>query len=141
VFGYVEQDEEILYTAAPMTSIVPKSRRPDITFTQSGCIELSARVVRALGIEAGDVIDIGREGREHYLYVAIRAADKVGRHRCEVRRVMRGERTSRVYSVAHCRYFLADGQEKVSLPVGEVTEVGGYKAMPIIVGWGMQVPP
>lgn len=64
-----------------MKSLLPSSRRHDISIHHSGRIDISARVARILSLRPGDVIDItaGTNG-ELYLYVRQRAAAIIGRH-------------------------------------------------------------
>lgn len=69
-----------------MTSLLSKStRKADVTFFQSGRIDITARVVKLLDLQPGDVIDIAVSGSEYLLYVRTKAANVVGRHAGEVR--------------------------------------------------------
>lgn len=62
-----------------MTSIIGSTtRRPDLTVSRSGHIDISARIVKELGLHSGDVVDIDVTGSEFYFYVRIRNA--VGSH-------------------------------------------------------------
>lgn len=63
-----------------MKSILPNSRKHDISFHSSGKIDISAHIARSLSLAPGDVIDIVCESGELYLYVKLRAANYAGRH-------------------------------------------------------------
>lgn len=69
---------------AGMTSVLGNTRRADITFHASGQIDITARVSKALALQAGDVIDIVTGNGECYLRVKHRAARLVGRHEAQV---------------------------------------------------------
>ncbi|MDO4929621.1 MAG: hypothetical protein Q4E59_00650 [Bacteroidales bacterium] len=49
------------------------TRKPDIIFSASGRIDISARVARFLGLQRGDVLDVAVDSGEYYLYVSHRA--------------------------------------------------------------------
>ena len=69
-----------------MTSLLNKStRRADVTFFQSGRIDITARVVKLLDLQPGDVIDIAVSGGEYLLYVRTKAAQVIGNHSGQVR--------------------------------------------------------
>lgn len=63
-----------------MNSILPNSRRHDLSFHASGKIDISAHIARSLSLAPGDVIDIAQESGEWYLYVKLRAGSCTGRH-------------------------------------------------------------
>lgn len=69
---------------AVVTSVLGNTRRADITFHASGQIDITARVSKALTLQAGDVIDIVTGNGECYLRVKHRAARLVGRHEAQV---------------------------------------------------------
>ena len=58
-----------------MKSLLGTLRRPDLIFRANGLFDITARVVRALHISPGDVVDVLSDGREYYLYVARHAAN------------------------------------------------------------------
>lgn len=62
-----------------MKSILPNSRKHDISFHPSGKIDISAHIARSLSLTPGDVIDIVCESGELYLYVKLRAGNYAGR--------------------------------------------------------------
>ncbi|MCQ2166391.1 MAG: hypothetical protein MJY49_03030 [Bacteroidales bacterium] len=59
------------------------TRRPDITFYRSGRIDITARIANIIGLRDGDVIDIGREDGEYYLYRLHKAGQTIGRHEAQ----------------------------------------------------------
>lgn len=66
-----------------MTSILGNTRKPDVSFYQNGRIDLTARIVKALGIEKGDVIDVAMDCGEYLLYVAHKGKDVAGAHEAQ----------------------------------------------------------
>lgn len=63
-----------------MNSMLPNSRKHDISFNANGKIDISARIARRLSLSPGDVIGIARSDGELYLYVRHRAGSYSGRH-------------------------------------------------------------
>lgn len=63
-----------------MQSLLGNSRKPDITFYRFGRIDITSRLSKRLGIEAGDVIDILYDGMEFYVYVKEKGRALVGKH-------------------------------------------------------------
>lgn len=66
-----------------MTSLLGNTRKPDVSFYRNGRIDISARVVKALGIERGDVIDVVTDGDEYLLYVVHKGKDVSGAHEAQ----------------------------------------------------------
>lgn len=83
-----------------MKSLLPNSRRHDISFHASGKIDISAHIAGKLSLAPGDVIDIAREAGECYLYVRLRAGQYAGRHKGRVWATARGKGTFRTWSRA-----------------------------------------
>ena len=115
------------------TSILGGSRRPDIIFRRNGTIDITSPVVRELGIQPGDVIDILARGTEHYLYVKLKASSAVGQHIARCRKS--GKRT--MHMRVSCRkitdYILGiTGSEEAHLTTGPAVEIDGENAVPII---------
>lgn len=81
-----------------MKSILPNSRKHDISFHASGKIDISAHVARSLALAPGDVIDIAQESGERYLYVRLRAGEYAGRHEGTVWATANGKGTFRTWS-------------------------------------------
>ena len=50
-------------------SLLEKSRKADISFHRNGKIDITARVARLLSLRRGDVIDVGVDNTECFLYV------------------------------------------------------------------------
>lgn len=90
-----------------MKSILPSSRRHDISFHPSGKIEISARVARKLSLVSGDVVGIAEERGELFLYVRLRAGTYTGRHKGCVSTANHGRGTFRTYSKAISRSVLS----------------------------------
>ena len=66
-----------------MTSILERTRKPDITFHASGRIDISAHVAKALHLTRGDVVDILTDHYDFFLYVRPHAPVN-GRHEAMV---------------------------------------------------------
>lgn len=66
---------------------LPHTRRPDITFHETGRIDITANLSRTLSLEENDVIDVVYDdvAREFYIYVRHRASSIVGRHEAQCR--------------------------------------------------------
>lgn len=85
-----------------------KTRRPDITFYGGGRIDITSDIVRALGIQPGDVIDIARGKSDYYLYVRHRRADGLlGRHEAQCYPSKSGSLNFRAYSKRICSAVLS----------------------------------
>lgn len=105
-----------------MQSILGDTRKADIIFHSSGCIDISARVAKDLDLSRRDVIDIMDCGSEFYLYVKLRAP--LGRHEAMVFRSNKKGRHFRVWSQRLCRAILREcsvQEDKVELCAGEPT--------------------
>ena len=89
-------------TYSAITPLVPTTRRPDIYFRHSGCIDITAGLTRTLGLSDGDVINVlPTNTREFILFVSHRAADSVtpaARYRNSVRPTKRGSHNFRCQS-------------------------------------------
>ncbi|MBR2747157.1 MAG: hypothetical protein IKD95_02210 [Bacteroidales bacterium] len=114
-----------------------RSRRPDIRFCSNGRIDISSRVVRALGIQEGDVLDILHDSDEYYLYVRLKAEETVGRHeaRCvKTNPSIKRPHYFRAYSRTLCGAVLqaAGVTDRASLFAGDTVEVRQKKAIIII---------
>ena len=112
------------------TKIIPVTRCGDITFHPDGRIDLTAHVTKALSLCPGDVINIARVGErysEHYLYVARRTCETIGRHSCTCHLVKGKGRYMRVFSKRLTGYVLSltHSVTAIRLHVGATTEVSG----------------
>lgn len=122
-----------------MKSLLGTLRRPDVIFRADGHFDLTARVVRALGISPGDVVDILVDGCEYYLYVARHAADNpCGRFKAQVfpSKPKGGGLHFRGSSSRLCRAVLSASNAvgRAALPCGDVTvDSQGRRLLPVIV--------
>lgn len=101
-----------------MKSILGNTRRPDITFYESGRIDITAHAARLLQLQRGEVLDIMSDGEEYYLYVRHRAT--VGRHEAMAYPSNKRGNNYRVWSHKLCSVMLQVCQTKqyVRLCVG-----------------------
>lgn len=83
-----------------MKSLLPNSRKHDISFHPNGKIDISAHIARKLSLVPGDVIDIAQSNGECYLYVKLRAGNYSGRHVGRVWATAHGKGTFRTWSKA-----------------------------------------
>lgn len=118
-----------------MESLIGNTRRPDVTFYKNGRIDITSYASRTLGVQDGDVIDIGHSQGEYYLYVRLRKDNCLGRHEGMCASSKRGSRNLRLYSKRICDVIFAvsKAQEKVQLAIGspiEIEDVG--IAVPLI---------
>lgn len=119
-----------------MKSLIGPVRRPDVIFRNDGHFDLTARVVRALDIHPGDVIDVLYDGCEYYLYVLARAADICGRYETACFPSRRGAHHFRGSSKRLCRAILdaCGAPTRAALPCGDpVFDDGGRRLLPIII--------
>lgn len=108
-----------------METLIGNTRRPDITFYANGRIDITAFVSKTLNIEDGDVVDIGHQDREYYLFVRHRKEDTLGRHEGKCFASKKGGRNLRIYSRRICDAIFAEchAQQKVQLAIGEPVEI------------------
>ncbi len=122
-----------------MRSLLGTVRRSDIIFRANGRFDLTARVVRALNISPGDVVDVLIDGCEYYLYVACHAENaSCGRFEAQVfpSKPKANGMHFRGSSSRLCKFMLTacNAIEKAMLPCGEViTDSQGRLLLPIIV--------
>lgn len=122
-----------------MKSILGITRRADVIFRADGHFDLTARVVRALNISPGDVVDVLSDGCEYYLYVSRRALNStIGRFEAQVYPTNRkkGGLHFRGTSSRLCRAIIAASaaRSRAELPCGEIVlDSSGRPLMPIIV--------
>ena len=101
-----------------MISLLPNSRRPDVSFYQNGRIDITSRIAKMLHLKAGDVIDVAAEGGEYYLYVRLLSSECAGRHEAMVYQTKKGN-NFRAHSVRLCRsMFRIVGANPARLPAG-----------------------
>ena len=120
-----------------MTSLLPNSRRPDITVNVTGRIDITCRIARKLDLHPGDVIDVSQSGQEYYLYVRHTADNIVGRHEGQCYPTSRGGHGSyRTWSVRLARAIrAASGHADMILrfPCGEAVVIDNKIYIPIII--------
>lgn len=117
-----------------MKSILPNSRKHDISFHASGKIDISAHIARKLSLAPGDVIDIAENGDELYLYVKLRAGTYVGRHSGTVWSMANGKGTFRTCSTSITKTMLAKAAatSRLRCPCGTEIESNNTKYITII---------
>ncbi len=117
-----------------MKSILPNSRKHDISFHASGKIDISAHIARKLSLAPGDVIDIAQEGGEWYLYVKLRSGSYVGRHDGRVFSTAKGRGTFRTWSksIASMVLSAAGTTGRLRCPCGCEVERNNTKYITII---------
>lgn len=119
-----------------MTSLLPQSRRPDVTFRKDGRIDITARIAKMLHLQHGDVIDIALQNDEYLLYVRMRSDDLVGRHEAQCKQTNVRGRNYRCYSKHLADAIIeasAKEEELVKLPAGSPIIFGpNGTAIPLI---------
>ncbi len=117
-----------------MKSILPNSRKHDISFHASGKIDISAHIARKLSLAPGDIIDIAHENGERYLYVKLRSGNYAGRHNGQVWATANGKGTFRTCSKALATAMLAAAavSGRLRCPCGAVIERNNTKYITII---------
>lgn len=117
-----------------MKSILPNSRKHDISFHASGKIDISAHIAKKLSLAPGDVIDIAQGCGEMYLYVKLRSGNYAGRHDGRVWATANGKGTFRTCSKALATAMLvaAGVNDRLSCPCGMEIERDNTKYITII---------
>lgn len=117
-----------------MKSILPSSRKHDISFHASGKIDISAHIARKLSLAPGDVIDIAQEHGEWYLYVKLRSGNYTGRHDGRVWAMAHGKGTFRTWSKTLAMAVLneAGAVGRLRCPCGMEIERDNIKYITII---------
>lgn len=115
------------------------ARRSDVIFRANGHFDLTARVIRALNISPGDVVDVLSDGCEYYLYVMCHSEyASCGRFEAQVYPSNRkgGGLHFRGSSSRLCKAMLSasNAVDKAALPCGDVVvDENGRQLLPIIV--------
>jgi len=115
-----------------MISLLPNTRRPDVTFHPNGRIDITARIAKMLHMQRGDVIDVALSGGEYMLYVRMRHSQCTGRHEAAVMPTNKGKRENnnfRAYSTRLCKavykeVFGNDYNGIAKFPAGHPTVFG-----------------
>lgn len=117
-----------------METLLPHTRRPDITFYRNGKIYISAHVARNLAIRPGSTIDIIVTQGEYLLYSTCRQPSP-RRFVARCYQTRRGENTYRACSVTLCRALmqrLGIADPKIAFAVGDPMTYNGITCLPII---------
>ncbi len=118
-------------------SILGHTRRPDITFSRQGKVELSARLSRLLNLMPHDVVDILQDDRTGDCYVYCKHRSNGTRHDAQVFPTNRYGNHFRLHSKKLCRAVFArfpyHKGNKLSMPVAEALQnIDGHEAVLII---------
>lgn len=120
-----------------MKSLLGIIRRSDVIFRANGRFDLTARVVHALNILPGDVVDVLSDGEEYYLYVARHNVNTtLGSFEAQVFPSSKRGKHFRGSSRRLCKAMLelSGADKKAALPCGELTkDIDGRLLLPIIV--------
>lgn len=117
-------------------TVLGNTRRPDVSFYNTGRIDITARAARLLDLHDGDVIDIAFFDGECYLYVKHLGTDVTGRHEAAVHPTKLGSRNYRCNSVRLSAFILDqhNGARSVRLPLGDAVQLPSLgTAIPIII--------
>ena len=115
-----------------------RSRRADITFYRNGRIDITSRIAKALDIRDGDVIDIGYESGEYYLYCSSKAP-LIGRHEAQCRSTHKGRLHPSNNLRAHSKRITdamlkaADATDCARIWAGEFCDLGRLGKAVIII--------
>ena len=115
------------------------TRRSDVTFYRSGRIDITARIAKLIGLRAGDVIDIGYEKGEYYLYRLYKAEDAIGRHEAQCISTHKGRlhpsRNLRAFSkhLTNCILSIAKADDIARVWCGNAVELDGHGTAVIII--------
>lgn len=110
-----------------MTSLLPNTRRPDVSFHCNGRIDITARIAKMLHLQRGDVIDVALTNGEYMLYVRLRQSQCTGRHEAAAMPTNKGKRENnnfRAYSSRLCKTMLnsvrsgSDNEKVLRFPAG-----------------------
>lgn len=121
--------------------LVKPARKVDIYFRKRGRIDITSRVVRALSLKDGDVINVLSVGSEYYLYIERRAADMkngMARYRHAVHHTKRNDNMLRCQSIELTNAVNAITEADESwLFVGTLRDISKYgvngSGLPLIV--------
>lgn len=116
-----------------METILPTTRRPDITFHADGRIYIATRVARILRLSPQSCINIAIDHGE-YLLFACHFNRMVGSHAARCHIVNKRGFYYRVNSVRLCRAILraSGASERAALSCGEPVTIDGKIHIPII---------
>ena len=115
------------------------TRRSDITFYRSGRIDITSRIAKLIGLREGDVIDIGYENGEYYLYRLHKAGEAIGRHEAQCISTHKGRlhpsRNLRAFSkrLTDCILSIAKAGDIARVWCGNAVELNGHGTAVIII--------
>ncbi len=118
--------------------LITNTRQGDITFHADGRIDITAHVAGTLHLQRGDVLNIATTDdtpAEHYLYVARRAGDTLGRHAGACKPAKGNGHYFRLHSKRLACHILetCQKQQRVTLCVGCPTHIDNLgTALPLI---------
>lgn len=119
-----------------MKDLLEKTRRPDIVLRPSGCIDISARIARAMSLRPGDILVIAADNGEYYLHVRVPAADVVGRHDGLCLATRPGSGSLRCWSVRLARLVRQAARNDspiLRLACGSPVPIDGKTFVPLII--------
>lgn len=119
-----------------MNHLIGQKRKHDVVWHRSGKIELSAYVVKTLGIARGDSIGVMQDRGEYYLYVSSKGEQGVRcKATCYPSRI--GSRAMKT----HCKELtdemyriIGADADKLRMAVGEVVERDEQTLLTLLVG-------
>lgn len=136
--------DSIIKSNGLMKSLLGLNRRSDVIFRADGHFDLTARVVRALNIVPGDVVDVLNDGFEYYLYVAHHIGNtSLGRFEAQVFPTNKRGNHFRGSSIRLCKALLnlSGAEKKAALPCGAlIKDKEGRLLLPIIVKFNLATP-
>lgn len=112
-------------------SILGCKRRHDIAFHSNGRIDIASRIVKALEIGPGDVIDIATANGEFWLYVDVRASDACGKYEARCFPTKARSHNFRAWSRRLCSAFIKNN-DCARFASGDVDMINGKMAVNII---------
>ena len=97
------------------------SRRPDVSFFANGRIDITSRLARAIGLAAGDVIDMAYDGGEFYMFVRLKANACTGRHEAQCWPTKKGSHNFRAHSKRLCQAVMkfSNAEQVARLSMGD----------------------
>lgn len=117
-----------------MFNLLPRTRRPDITFIRDGRILITANLARALCLNHGDSINISCRNGEFFLYASSKS-NAIGRHDAMCRRTKKNSNNFCANSIRLARAILdavGINGNRAAFPVGEAFFENNIKYIPII---------
>ncbi len=118
-----------------MNQLIGQKRKHDVVWHRSGKIELSAYVVKELGIARGDSIGVMGDKGEYYLYVSSKG-DRGIRCKATCYPSHKGGRNMKTHckELTNAIYRIVGGEkeEKIKMAVGDIRELAGRKCLVLL---------